>query len=385
MRVAVFTDNDFDKVNGVTTALTALLEHAPPDLAPRVYTAAALGADAPHYLALPSFPVPIPFYSEMAMYVPRYREYLRRVVQDGVDVLHLTTPGPMGLTAMWIAAKTGLPLVGSFHTDLAKYTAILSGSSSLGRLMGQYMRWMYGRCAQTLVPSASTRELLIASGVNAGRIALWPRGVDSGHFTTARRSSRLREQWRVEDDELVLLYVGRISREKGLGMLPEMLYRLRSLRVRHRMVIAGDGPLRRTLADQLPEAVFTGVLTREEVADVFASGDLFVFPSTTDTAGNVVLEAQASGLPVIVSDEGGPKEHMVPGVTGEVCERSGARHWAHVIATLADDAEHRRELGAAARRYAVSRSWDHALANVYQTYRAAARAVPHAAAVHHAA
>ncbi len=321
----------------------------------------------------------------MAMYLPRYRDYLRRVLSDKVDLLHLTTPGPMGLTAVWIAAKTGLPLVGSFHTDLAKYTAVLSGSSSLGRLMGQYMRWMYGRCAQTLVPSASTRELLVDSGVRAERVVLWPRGVDSRHFTPARRSNRFRERWRVEDDELVLLYVGRISREKGLEMLPEMLYRLRTLRVRHRMVIAGDGPLRRTLADQLPEAVFTGMLSREDVADVFASGDLFVFPSTTDTAGNVVLEAQASGLPVMVSDEGGPREHMVPGVTGVVCHGSGARHWARVIAGLADDAERRRELGAAARTYAVSRSWDHALASVYQSYRDATRAVPNASPVHHAA
>lgn len=385
MRVAVFTDNDFDKVNGVTTALTALLGHAPPDIAPRVYTAAALGADAPHYLALRSYPVPIPFYSEMAMYLPRYRDYLRRVLIDKVDVLHLTTPGPMGLTAVWIAAKTGLPLVGSFHTDLTKYTSVLSGSSSLGRVMGQYMKWMYGRCAQTLVPSASTRELLVSSGVRADRVVLWPRGVDSRHFTPARRSSRFRERWRVKDDELVLLYVGRISREKGLAILPEMLYRLRTLRIRHRMVIAGDGPLRRTLADQLPEAVFTDVLSREDVADVFASGDLFVFPSTTDTAGNVVLEAQASELPVMVSDQGGPREHMVPGVTGVVCRESAARHWARVIAGLADDAERRRELGAAARTYAVSRSWDHALASVYQSYRDAARAVPNASPAHHAA
>ncbi len=384
MRVAVFTDNDFDKVNGVTTALTALLAHAPADISPRIYTASALGADAPHYLALRSFPVPIPFYSELAMYLPRCREYLRRVLADEVELLHLTTPGPMGLTALWIAARTGLPLVGSFHTDLSRYTTILSGSALLGRLMGHYLQWVYGRCDRTLVPSVSTRELVIASGVGAARVGLWPRGVDANHFRPGRQGSHWRARWRVAEHELVLLYVGRISREKGLEMLPEMLYRLRTLRVAHRMVIVGDGPLRKSLAEQMPEAIFTGVLGREDVADVLASGDLFVFPSATDTAGNVVLEAQASGLPVVVSGAGGAKEQMLPEVTGVVCHGPGSKRWAHLIAAMASDLERRRELGRAARAYAAGRSWEQTLATVYQSYRDASRG-SRTSPAHHAA
>jgi glycosyltransferase involved in cell wall biosynthesis len=372
MRVAVFTDNDFDRINGVTTALTALLDHAPTDISPRIYTASALGVDAPHYLALPSFPVPVPFNSEMAIYLPRYREYLRRVRIDEVGVLHLTTPGPMGLVALWIAAQTGLPLVGSFHTDLGRYSTILSGSSAR-RLMAPYLRWVYGRCARTLVPSISTRELLIDSGVSAARVGLWRRGVDANHFTPSRRTNQWRTRWRVGNDELVLLYVGRISQDKGLEMLPEMLYRLRTLRVAHRMVIAGDGPLRKSLAEQLPEAIFTGWLGREDVADVFASGDLFVFPSTTDGAGSVVLEAQASGLPVVVAEAGGAKEQMLPEVTGVVCHDAGPKQWAHLIAAVSGDLQRRRELARAARAYASGRTWDYTLAALYQSYRDVSR------------
>lgn len=369
MRIAVFTDNDFDKVNGVTTTLTALVEHAPPDLSPRIYTASSRASDTPDYLALPSLPLPIPFYSEMKMYVPRWRTYLRRVIEDKIEVLHLTTPGPLGLAAVWTAAQTGIPLVGSFHTDLARYTEVLSGSARLARLIARYMRWMYGRCLRTLAPSRATRELLVASGLHAGRVNLWPRGVDTGHFTPARRSSLLRERWQVRAHERVLLYVGRVSREKGLDLLPGVVARLVARGLPHRLVIAGDGPYRRGLEEQLPDAIFTGTLDRQAVADVFASADLFVFPSTTDTAGNVVLEAQASGLPVIVSASGGPQEQMRPSVTGVVCRGSEPELWAHEIASVLSRPQQLAEMARAARAFALERRWSQALAPLYQTYR----------------
>ena len=289
MRVAVFTDDDFEKVNGVTTTLTALVSHAPPDLQPRVYTAGALGTDAPTYFALRSLSVGIPFTGDLRMYVPRLPAYLRRVIADKVDVLHLTTPGPMGLTAVWIAAKTGLPLVGSIH-DSEAYTTMLRGSRRLRRWMGGYRRWIYGRCQTVLVPSAATHAMLLQTRSNGGRICLWTRGVDTTLFSPQRRSSGLRERWRVSERKPALLYVGRVSREKGLDMLPLILERLYALGMPHRLIVAGDGPLRPWLVQRCPEAIFTGSLGREAVAEVFASADLFLCPSRTDTAGHVVLE-----------------------------------------------------------------------------------------------
>jgi glycosyltransferase involved in cell wall biosynthesis len=384
MRVAVFTDNDFDKVNGVTTALRALLAYAPGDIAPRIYTASVLSTDAPDYLALRSPAVPVPFYSGLDIYLPRWREYLRHVIADRIDVLHLTTPGPLGLTAVWIAAKTGLPLVGSFHTDLATYTSQLSGSRMLGLLMARYLRWIYGRCGQTLVPSNATRELLVAAGSDPRRIALWARGVDTELFTPERRSQRLRDRWRASEGNPVLLYVGRISREKHVETFPELLYCLRARGVSHRLVVAGDGPLRRRLADQLPDAVFTGWVDRQDLAEIFASADLFVFPSPTDTAGYVVLEAQASGLPVLVSDKGGPREQMVADVTGCICADARPHAWAAAVADLLS-LPRRQQMSAAARHYALGRRWDRALAGLYQVYREVAGARAHPAPVHDAA
>lgn len=369
MRVAVFTDNDFDKINGVTTTLTAVLRYAPPDIKPRIYTAAGLGSDQPDYLALPSFGVGIPFYREMKMYVPRWRTYLDRVRADGVDLIHLTTPGPLGLAALWVAAHASLPLVGSFHTDLSAYTRLLSGSERLGNLMQQYMRWMYGRCARVLVPSEATRSLMAAAGTRSDRLRVWGRGVDTEWFTPRRRSERLRGEWRVGSDRPAVLYVGRLSKEKGLALLPELQAALRTRSIDHRLIITGEGPMRAELGRKCPDAVFTGPLGRDDVATVFASADLFVFPSETDTAGNVVLEAQASGLPVIVSNAGGPQENMSPGMSGVVCHGRAAEVWAERMALLARSVETRQEASAHARNYAVSRRWEVALMPLYDAYR----------------
>jgi Glycosyltransferase Family 4 len=175
MNVAIFTDNDFGKVNGVTTTLAAALEHAPDELNLRVYTCDDAGAETGDYLSLAAFGVGIPFYREMKMYLPPFRQFLRHALTDAIEVVHLTTPGPVGLAAMRVASRLGIPMVGSFHTDLAEYTRILSGSRGLGRFMESYMRWLYGRCEQILAPSDSTRDMLVRVGLDRSRIDIWRR------------------------------------------------------------------------------------------------------------------------------------------------------------------------------------------------------------------
>ena len=386
MRVAVFTDNDFDKVNGVTTTLNALVVHAPADVSVRIYTAAALATDDPHYLALRSVPLPIPLYRGMHMYLPHWREYLRRIASDGVDVLHLTTPGPLGLVALWVASRTGLPIVGSFHTDFAAYANVLSGWPRLGLWMRDYLRWMYGRCAITLVPSHDTRDMLVNGGASADRVVVWTRGVDSDYFRPDRRSPILRARWQASERRPAILYVGRLSREKGLHSLPAILQELRAAGAAYRLIVAGDGPLRPWLEQHCPEAVFAGWLGRDDVADALASADLFLFPSRTDTAGNVILEAQASGLPVVVSEAGGPRENMVDGVTGVVCHGDDPRRWAFAVGDLLREHAARQIMGRAARHYTTLRRWETALTPIYDAYRQAIRGADRrGAGVHHAA
>jgi glycosyltransferase involved in cell wall biosynthesis len=380
MHVAIFTDNDFEKVNGVTTTLRAVLEHAPPGIHPRVYTASNHAVDEPEYLALRSIGLPIPFYKEMRVYVPRVREFRRRALADHVDVIHLTTPGPVGLAAMRVSRQLNIPMVGSFHTDLAAYANILSGWPLLGGAMREYMRWPYGRCARVLAPSADTRQLLIGANGDARRIEIWRRGVDSTAFSPSHRSEALRRAWRVSPECPAVLYVGRVSREKGLHLLPAIQHCLRELGLTHRFVIAGHGPMLGELQWQLRDAVFTGVLTRDEAAVAFASADVFVFPSRTDTAANVVLEAQASGLPVLVSEAGGPKENIVDGTTGHMVTGTDPISWARALTTLLRYADVRHTMGREARAYAESRTWRRALEPLYRTYRElAAQSAPSSA------
>src|SRR5262249_10319328 len=140
------------------------------------------------------------------------------VAADRVDVIHLTTPGPVGLAAMWIASRLHIPMIGSFHTDLAEYTRLLSGSRWLGDLVQEYMRWPYGKCVRILVPSEATRARLGRGKIGAAKILLWRRGVSTTTFSPDRRSAALRERWGLGEATRPSV-VGRLSKEKGLRML----------------------------------------------------------------------------------------------------------------------------------------------------------------------
>jgi glycosyltransferase involved in cell wall biosynthesis len=372
MRVAVFTDNDFDKVNGVTTTLRAVLKHAPSGIQPRIYTASDLAVATPDYLAVKSVGVGIPYCREMRIHAPRFRAFARAAAADGVSVVHVTTPGPIGLAARYVAKTLNLPLVGSFHTHLAEYATMLSGSAMAGRVVRGYMNWLYRPTRRLLVPSESTRSLLADGGFDRTRIALWTRGVDTQTFSPSRRSEVLRERWGVSDRRPALIYVGRLSREKGLALFDDLQTALFRHHVSHRFIFVGDGPMRDELKRLCPDAVFTGTLPHTDVAGMMASADLFVFPSTTDSAGNVVLEAQACGLPVIVSDQGGPSENMRAGETGFVCGARQAPSFCQAIASLVRNAEAKRSMGRAAREYALLRRWPAALAPLYHAWVEAA-------------
>lgn len=374
--VAVITDNDFNKVSGVTTTLKAVLRHAPPDLTVKVYTAADVEVDAPDYLALASWGVGLPWYPEMRIYWPHLQRLRRRLAADGVDLVHLTTPGPVGLAARWLYRHHPRPLIGSYHTHLGDYVTTYSGSAAFGRGLERYMRWFYGPCATVLVPSAATRALLIAHGYDAAQVQVWSRGVDTDRFRPEARSPQLRAHWGVSDDTLAILYTGRLSSEKGLDLFEPLQRALHLRGVRYRLIFLGDGPLRPALERWCPGAVFEGTVPPAVVAAAMATADAFVFPSATDALGNVVVEAQASGCPVLVTDRGGPREQLVPGVTGWICPAGDADAFAERIADWWRRPAHRREMGDAGVRYARGRSWPHALAPLYDCWREALTRTP---------
>jgi glycosyltransferase involved in cell wall biosynthesis len=372
VRVAVFTDNDFEKVNGVTTTLKAVLRFADGSVQARVYTAGSHAVETSAYYSAASIGVGLPWYRSMRVYSPRVRALARELGRQPVDVVHVTTPGPVGLAARHLAARLGVPLVGSYHTELGDYTTHLSGSASLGRIVERYVRWFYRPCDPLLVPSAATRDLLVARGYQADRLLVWGRGVDARQFAPSRASATLRRAWRVDDRRPAVLYAGRLSKEKGLALVGPLRRVLLRHGLPHRFIFVGDGPMRGALEAMCPDGLFLGALPHDEVAAAMASADLFFFPSTTDTLGNVVLEAQAAGLPVIVSDRGGPKEHMVSGDTGFVCRADDENSFARALTLLLTQRPRRTDMGRRAREYAEGRDWPTALTPLLNAWLTAA-------------
>jgi glycosyltransferase involved in cell wall biosynthesis len=294
---------------------------------------------------------------------------VRHAREDRIDVVHLATPGPVGVAGRRVASRLGVPVIGSFHTDLAACASSLVGSRQLAAVVRAYMRWAYEGCSRILVPSEHGRQVLVDAGIEPGRTDVWWAGVNTEVFAPRRRLFPLRERWHVAENRPALLYVGRLSREKGVDILPAIQDRLHALGVQHRFVLVGEGPMREELQGRMPDALFTGVLEGAALAEVYASADFFVFPSRTDTAGTAVLEAQASGLPIAVSDAGGPCEYMLPGRTGIVCQTADPVVWAEQIAATLRHPLLRGEMGRAARDYAMTRDWNTTLQPLYRTYR----------------
>jgi len=236
-------------------------------------------------------------------------------------------------------------------------------------LAWKYTLWFYEQMDCVYAPSESTRRELVERGLPAAKVLCYPRGIDTERFHPAKRNGYLKHRFGV-DAPLKLLYVGRVSREKNLPLLVEAFARLAAVRSGAHLVVVGDGPylqeMRRATAD-LP-CTFTGYLDGEDLAEAYASSDLFVFPSATDTFGNVVLEAQASGLPVIVTDQGGPAENVHHGRDGLVVAADDAAALLDGMRCLADDAALRRRMGAEARRQVEKRSFDAAFQETWKMF-----------------
>jgi glycosyltransferase involved in cell wall biosynthesis len=270
------------------------------------------------------------------------------------DVAHLSTPGPMGLLGMRLARDRGVPVCGTYHTDLPRYVRDLTGSAELEDATWAFMCWFYGQMDLVAVPSRSTGEDLVAHGLDPERIQIVGRGVEQSTFSPAHRSEALRREWGAKPDTPVLLYVGRVSKEKNLPLLAEAFLELHRQGSPAKLVIVGDGPYRSDMETLLTgtNVHFTGVLRGPELSAAFASGDLFVFPSVTDTFGRVIIEAQASGLPVLVSNQGGPRDAMLPERTGRIVTDLTPENYAMQTAALIRDLPQLKTWSAAAREHA---------------------------------
>ncbi|HEV7462213.1 MAG TPA: glycosyltransferase [Solirubrobacteraceae bacterium] len=314
--------------------------------------------------------IDVPFYAGLEVGIPSLPAIVDALAEGRYDLVHLPTPGPSGVAAALVARVMALPIVGSYHTELATYAALRTGDGSIERAMNGALRAFYGQCHEVLSPSPSADASLHALGIPAARIGRWDRGVDLDRFDPRHRVEG------AFTGQVNVLYAGRLTHEKGADLLADAFLAARERDPRLHLVLAGGGPEEDALRARLGvDATFLGWLEGEELPRAYASADLFLFASRTDTFGQVILEAQASGLPVVAVAEGGPLELVEDGRSGRLCPpEAGAL--ADAVVELAANPALRERLGRAGAAATTARTWERALAQLSAGYGRALDALP---------
>lgn len=369
LHVAVVTETYPPEVNGVALTLARVvrglteLGHEVSLVRPRQEAEAALAHG--HTLVTG---LPIPQYPHLRLGLPS-GALLRRLWQARrPDVVHVATEGPLGYSAVRAARRLGIPVTSDFRTNFDAYTGHY-GLGWLRRPILAYLRSFHNRTAATTVPTAALQQRLRGEGFR--NLLVVSRGVDVGHFDPALRSEVLRAAWQAPPDAPVVLYVGRLAAEKNLDLLVRSFRAVQAQNAAARLVVVGDGPMRPALQAQLPQAHFAGQRRGADLAAHYASADLFLFPSLTETFGNVVPEAMASGLAVVAFDCAAAAQLIEPGLSGELVACDNEAQFERSAVALAASRATRDALGARARERACASGWDAVIAAFEQVLRRA--------------
>jgi len=375
MRIAVFTDT-YDEINGVAMVYRKLVDYCVGNniqlelFALSNVTSVEEKNNVKIHRIKTLLPMEIqPDLSfDLVWLNPKLVTYFRR---NKFDLIHVATPGTMGLNALLLSKIYKIPIIATYHTHIPEYVKerviklikktnlkidrIAQGSENL---TWEFMKIYYNRFKLVLAPSDYTKKDL-ENKLNV-KIGIFSHGVDINLFHPNKNNKDFKEQYNLG---LSALYVGRIAVEKNLDFLVEVFKEVN----RVNLVFVGDGPHRKDL-EKKGNALFLGFKEGEELAQIYSSCDFFVFPSTTDSFGMVVLEAMASGLPILVSDKGGPKEVILDNMNGFVIKSNDKKEWKEKIISLARDAKLRKKMGAMSRDLAVRRSWEKIFNDLYKTY-----------------
>jgi glycosyltransferase involved in cell wall biosynthesis len=358
IRLTLVTETYFPQVNGVSRTLGQLVQHLR-ELGNIVQLVVPdYDASADHEPTHGVRSITLPFYKELHLPLPPFGAAHRAIDRFGPDLIHIATEATLGLSVLRHALRRSIPVVSSFHTNFDQYSHHYGVGWARGTIW-RYLRWFHNQTVETYVPSRATIAGLEARGFE--RLLLWPRGVDGDLFRPDRPGrAAVRQALGFGPDDVVIGYVGRIAVEKNVGFLADALSRVATARPGVHFLFVGDGPARPEVEQRMgPQARFVGYRSGNDLADHYAAADLFAFSSLTETFGNVVLEALASGLPVVALRAGGIGDIVQEGVTGLLLEPDATpEQFAQAVTTLVDDAPVRRRTAEAARVYALSQSWD---------------------------
>lgn len=370
MKIALFTDTFLPQVNGVSLTLQRLVAHLhSKGISTHVFAPETSKADfyADHlhrFASLPFF-----LYPECRVAIPNFVSIRQVILDFQPDLIHIATPFNMGLCGLYFSKKYGIPVIASHHTHFDRYLQYYR-LGFLSPWIWKYLRWFHATCHTVLVPSAETKRELLQHGFP--RVDLWRRGVDADLFHPEKKNQHFRRQYRIHE-KYICLYVGRLAPEKDLDILVEVIKNMAEpFRSEIHWVIVGDGPMLMHLKEAgLPRTTFTGYLNGKALAEAYANADLFVFPSSTETFGNVVLEALASGTPAIGTQSGGVQEIIQDGVTGYLCPPRSSRHIMEAITEALSQPHLLQQMSQNARRYALTQSWESILDQVIMHYKQA--------------
>ncbi len=364
MKLALVTETFPPEINGVAMTFGVIARelgrrgHAVTVYHPRRDDLTG-GARSPEFAEVPLPGVPIPGYGLLRLGLPAGGRLKNLWREERPDLVHVATEGPLGATAITAARVLGVPVTSSFHTNFHAYTK----HYRFGPLRGVVLAWLrhvHNRTRRTFAPTIALCDELAALGFRD--LALLSRGVDTWQFHPARRSEDLRRRWGAEPGDLVVIHAGRMAAEKNYPLLVRCHAAMRAANPRCRFVFVGDGPLRRRYQREHPECIFTGFIPRGELAQAYASADVYIHASLTETFGNVLTEALASGLAVAGFDYAAARQFVRHGENGLVvpCEQPDALIDAAVL--LATDDLLRAQVRLAARAAVEPQSWENVIA-----------------------
>ncbi|MCB1174038.1 MAG: glycosyltransferase family 1 protein [Leptospiraceae bacterium] len=365
MRIAFFTETFLPNFDGVVNTLCRLLQYLEgqdhevvvfaPEGGPQQYAGARV---------IGRYGMPFPLYPEIKLVSP-LDNFEKELLEFKPDLVHVLNPISLGMAGIWHARQLEIPLVASFHTDVAGF-AERWGFGFISEMIWTYSRMLHNQALVNWAPSHATATILRERGFE--RVSVWSRGVDAKHYHPLRRDMDMRRRLSAGNpDAPLLLYTGRLSQEKRVNWIKRVL----KSRPDVRLAIVGDGPYRTELEKLYKgtAAVFTGALRGLELAQAYASADIFVFPAANETFGNVVLEAMASGLPVITANAGGPLDFVQHKENGLVFQHTNRKSFKkRVLQMLKKSPQERKAMGLRGRRLAAERSWASVFSSLMAEY-----------------
>lgn len=377
MRVALFTDTYLPDVNGVSKTLARWVRYLESKNVPvKIFAPNPQQRDVEMHRDVVQRLYSIPFllYPEVRLGIPNPIQIKKTLRAFRPTIVHVATPFNIGLYGHRYARKHQIPLVASYHTHFDQYLAYYK-IQWLEGILWKYMNWFHQDCEKVYVPSPSTLDHLETKGFPRSQMEVWGRGVDLGQFSPNVDRAGVMARYGFNADKFLVLYVGRLAPEKNLDVFLDVYKRLSASHPdRFQFAIAGDGPLYEELVAEYPreshpDLSFLGFIQGKELGELYAAADTMLFPSPTETFGNVVLESMASGTPVIGAAAGGVKDNIRHGQTGLLCEPGDTDAFEDALMRVYREDNFRNLLSQSAREYAVQQSWDRIFANLLASYQ----------------